>query len=625
MIKSLSLFALLFASQPLLHAGNVPFGHADWKASPTDPVGFAGQGNNWFPGATPPTTWSLGVDGKGQNIRWTVPIPGWTDAQPLVVGKRIVGVYSPHHVVCYDADTGKVLWQDELKLMTLPDRGAAGKPAGPVPDPAKAAKEQLLFERGLAWVRIRMSLTRRNASKQLDMNAATMAGRKPLIEHVAVTLAAWKQDSPDDGAAIEGLVQILQPAVAGDWATFAGNKEGTYIGNAFKVYVEKKCRTRLDNNWQGSVSDVMASPVSDGEIVVVTLGFGQVAAYELATGKRLWAWRDPELKPGSTSHCASPCLWKDLVLVPAAGKVENKQALPSILGVDKRTGVVRWETFENSGHGKESNWGINATHGHHMSPHLMRLPGGRAILVTNVGHLINPETGASLGQLPRVAAGNDNKNDGWGSGFISSVNGILYKGWGGDCGAPPYNAWPISLGPDDKAVIADGFSFAKSRSHGPFALSDRLMVAPFFLDPATGKVIKEPGRGQTLGTVSIAGRQLLSADATSPHPTRKDNRWIRVGSPPVAQLTTAVWDIGDPVAPKRVGENVLTVAGFTPDISAKHFPKAAELYPFDDMIVGHCTYQGIGFNFATDTSGITMHGSRLYLHSPSRLICIGEK
>ena len=63
---------LLLLATPA-HAGEVPFGHADWKASPTDPVGFAGQGNNWYPGATPPLTWSHTVDGKSQNIRWKVP------------------------------------------------------------------------------------------------------------------------------------------------------------------------------------------------------------------------------------------------------------------------------------------------------------------------------------------------------------------------------------------------------------------------------------------------------------------------------------------------------------------------------------------------------------------------
>ena len=40
----------------------IPFGHADWKPSPTDPVGFAGQGGNWYPGATPRS----GADDAGQ-------------------------------------------------------------------------------------------------------------------------------------------------------------------------------------------------------------------------------------------------------------------------------------------------------------------------------------------------------------------------------------------------------------------------------------------------------------------------------------------------------------------------------------------------------------------------------
>jgi hypothetical protein len=76
---------------------------------------------------------------------------------------------------------------------------------------------------------------------------------------------------------------------------------------------------------------------------------------------------------------------------------------------------------------------------------------------------------------------------------------------------------------------------------------------------------------------------------------------------------------------KTVEEGPLTGLSFTPDISAKHFPKAAELYPTAGMVVGHSNYQGIGFNFAVDTSGLTAIGSRIHLHSPGMLICIGEE
>jgi hypothetical protein len=124
---------------------------------------------------------------------------------------------------------------------------------------------------------------------------------------------------------------------------------------------------------------------------------------------------------------------------------------------------------------------------------------------------------------------------------------------------------------------------------------------------------------ERLGISSIAGRYLLSASGAG------SGGGGRIGAKPVGTLVTKIWDLSDPTAPKKVGENTLAIPGFTPDISAKHFPKAAELYPTADMVVGHVNYQGIGFNFAVDTSGLTVIGSRIYLHSPGMLICIGGK
>ena len=52
-----TLFFLTAITGSVLAGEAPPFGAADWKASPTDPVGFCGQGNNWYPGATPPVEW----------------------------------------------------------------------------------------------------------------------------------------------------------------------------------------------------------------------------------------------------------------------------------------------------------------------------------------------------------------------------------------------------------------------------------------------------------------------------------------------------------------------------------------------------------------------------------------
>ena len=110
-------------------AADVPFGHADWLPSPADPVGHAGQGANWYPGATPPTEWYEGLRGVGpmkvagrnslpteypedsrlgepiyldqrsKNILWKVATPGWSDSQPIVIGKRVVHVADRKSVV----------------------------------------------------------------------------------------------------------------------------------------------------------------------------------------------------------------------------------------------------------------------------------------------------------------------------------------------------------------------------------------------------------------------------------------------------------------------------------------------------------------------------------------------
>ena len=63
-------------------AGEVPFGHADWQASPTDPVGFAGQGRNWYPGNASAglVVRSIAVDPRGLYLdaRWADPEDrGW--------------------------------------------------------------------------------------------------------------------------------------------------------------------------------------------------------------------------------------------------------------------------------------------------------------------------------------------------------------------------------------------------------------------------------------------------------------------------------------------------------------------------------------------------------------------
>ncbi len=615
----------------------VHFGHTDWKPSPTDPVGFAGQGNNWYPGATPPVEWSDKADGTTRNILWKVPHPGWTDAQPIVVGKRVIGVYSPHHIVCYDADTGTVLWRDELKLMSLPVLQEDGRTISQAPAADEVAKRQLLFERALAQSRVHPATWlhyRGNAMLK------TVEERRPLIQYMAETMESWRadlqRDFPGLVPALNKDLELYQMALTKTPDEIKAATEDLRHGHGhFRSAVTKTLGlVSMASNWQGSISDVAATPVSDGEIVCLTMGFGQIAAYEVGTGRRLWAWRHPRMNPGPVNNVASPVLWKDLLIIPAPSMTRNKDAKQgrltnqmSLMAIDKRTGQVRWETLDRYTRGQETEWVPGSTHGIHESLHLMRLPQGsgvRALVIGGTGHIVDAETGESLGQLRGHVEvpgldGSGLKGYSSGHGFTAAVGDRVYRGTAEDNLSPTIYITQLKLTGNTVEQIPGPATDLKSYQ-GSFALSDKVLALEKVVDPHTGATLANLGR---TASAVIAGSHLVLADSCGGSTGPKQNE----GTDLLA-LSVRVFDISNPAKPKLVGTNLIQARGYTPDISGKYFPKYAAdpaLRRWGALVPGHVNYQGIGFNFTTDIGGLTAHGNRLYLHSPSWLYCIGEK
>jgi len=640
-------------------AGEVRFGHADWKASSTDPVGFAGQGNNWYPGATPPTEFWEGTptkvkvkigkrgaafnygeypneveadgyaDNQSRNIRWKVPVPGWSDSLPVVVGDKVVTLTSPHYVTCWDAETGKVVWQDELKLMTLPVLSADRKSIGPAPDPAKAAVAQGLFERTLGYLRVRIGATGFHRDRK-QVSPADWAPRAPLLNHAISVLEQWqtelKADYPDIGPTLDGELALLRDCLAGKTdeqrkatglkgypiGSFAGKAPGVYSSAPdLQSFAAKKLGLsagHLCNLWQGTISDTMATPVSDGAVVCVTFGTGQVGAYELATGKRLWAWRDPAMNAGSASHLPAPLLWKDLMIFMAAGKGNGYAT--TTMAVDKRTGAIRWEVSGGPG---GSVWG--SSHGDHMSPALVRL-GNRAVVVTNKGGVLDAETGATLVQLPTFAGADAryDKRDNWRAGFVTGVAGRVYRASAGDNYGPPTSIWPLRFD-GEKLAVEEGFVSEGKAGQGPFVLSDRLAVlGALLVDAATGKKIAAlPGMLKN-GAPALAGNHLIVARSDGDQREREDRMVL---------AKFAVFDVSDPAKPKLVSDrNLLGGAGLPSDIADKYFPEFRRPEMKQFAIGG---YLGIGGYFGVRTSGVTAHGRRLYIQSQTHLYCVGEQ
>ena len=614
------------------------FGAADWLPSETDAVGFAGQGNSWYPGATPPLEFSEGTvtnakvkveskrrrdgyfslsgpydaervlpvyaDNRSKNIVWKMATPGWSTSQPVVIGRRVITTHSPHHVVCWDAETGKVLWQDELKALMLPKLAADRQTLAPVADAAQAQKLQSLHELGLAVFRLSMACQPGLHKTILDVD-----DRKaliPLMGEVVKGMESLRKGvaevSPE---AVKAWDAHLEQLRVGMVASAASKEEaGKFRLDAFPNFVAKTTGVPLHNCWPGwQISDTIATPVSDGAIVGVQFGHGQVGAYEVATGKRLWAFRDPTVQATSTSHSPSPILWKDLLIVNAGG---GKGQTPTLLALDKHSGAVRWETP-----GGQGGCRMGGSHGDHMSHHLLRV-GGRALIISNKGAVVDAETGRELvAKLPGLTG----KNQGlWGSGYIGHAGDLVFKTYGGDCSPPPCENWQLKVtGPDQvEAVARPAMPF--SNSHGPFAISDQVLVmAGKLIDPATAQVLG----AVPAGTTSIVGKYLVIAgDLNNANGRDRQDRLC------LAKFT--IVDIANPAQPKVVSkDNYLGSSAMPVDIADTYFPGVVKNPDLKALTLGG--YHGVASGFGVMLSGVTAHGNRLYILSQSHLYCMGEK
>jgi hypothetical protein len=378
------------------------FGAADFVPTPETPIGFQADGNGWYPGATPAVVeWWDGTPGWGKvafrggtgncqppldgrttdedlrvlldrvpkNIIWKIPTPGHTDSQPLVIGDRIVNAYFPHFVVCYDRHTGKELWRDQLEMAFLPELQPDRKTIGPTPDPKEARKRQTLFE--IAWAMRYLSLCLRDYDGEEPGPAEYPRVRKA-IEHMGQWRNLLEEADPEAVPLLDEEIALAKRFLAGEHAIlgvgprkiaedrsiykkvpqFGDFDGGSGAGSRRKSlwsYAEKKLRASLRNNWPGWMPFQCTTSCSDGEVVIVRFYHGQVGAYEVATGKRRWAWRDPEAgMTDGASHMLSPRMKEDLIFLDLL--VEDKRKAPNgMLGIDKHNGSVRWFTPHSRG------------------------------------------------------------------------------------------------------------------------------------------------------------------------------------------------------------------------------------------------------------------------------------
>jgi len=167
------------------------------------------------------------------------------------------------------------------------------------------------------------------------------------------------------------------------------------------------------------------SPVTDGRLVVVHFGNGDLAAYDFV-GKQLWK-RNLEKDNGRYTvwwgHANSPVLVDDVVISvcmqDSLADLPGKKPVDSYLVAhDKRTGEPRWKTLRNTGAPSEE---ADA----YTTP-LVRTANGRRELVVMGGNQLDaydPATGQQLWYLPGLVGGRTVAGPTIGGGLIFATRG----------------------------------------------------------------------------------------------------------------------------------------------------------------------------------------------------------
>ena len=167
------------------------------------------------------------------------------------------------------------------------------------------------------------------------------------------------------------------------------------------------------------------SPVTDGEIVVVHFGNGDLAAYDFE-GQQLWL-HNLQQEYGDYSiwwgHANSPVLWKNLVISvcmqDSLDDVGDRRAESYLVAHDKRTGKVKWKTKRNTGaHAEEGD--------SYTTPLLYHTDDGPQLIVMGANQLdaYDPANGERLWYLPGVVGGRTITGPTVGLGMVFATQGM---------------------------------------------------------------------------------------------------------------------------------------------------------------------------------------------------------
>jgi outer membrane protein assembly factor BamB len=235
-------------------------GAADFVPSPEQPVGWRGNGNGYFPGARPVTSWNAKT---GQNVVWKVDLPWHSASSPIVVKDRVLIGVDPHNLMCFDADTGKLLWNNPTDQLDIIFAG----------NPAEAAKVRA------EWAE--MVTTKK--SKSLQKKAVPYGEKYGLI-------GCWSRAQGNTWATPISDGEFVYTAWASNTAACYRLEDGEIVWMKFWGPVEYGGNSlRKSDNAQSSSWNErwVPSPVLSAGVLITMQG-AVLRGVDAASGRPLW-------------------------------------------------------------------------------------------------------------------------------------------------------------------------------------------------------------------------------------------------------------------------------------------------------------------------------------------------
>jgi hypothetical protein len=496
-----------------------------------------------------------------------------------------------------DANTGKMLWQHRVLPLELDGKS-----------PEEAARVQEVIDVATAF-----AMLTHGASMFFAMPTKDGA---PLIEKLTERLPAWRKivaDADNDPGLLAAFDKAATAVAGRAKIEDAALKQTRQEIEEFIQLVQKRYRVMVSPQWYGYNGHANATPCSDGTLVYVAFGRGQVAAYDL-DGRRVWGRRfDKWSNERFGGLNLSPHLCDGVLIAKDLSNVTWH-------GLDAKTGKTLWSRPEAAVGSYYYQTALVVT---------LTAPDGkpkRVVIYPRDLSIRRATDDAALGQLPRLVKKGE---------IEGGIHHLLAQGdlvWRGMHHIDEAAGFRLRLVADDRVEVTPVWENKTMRCHWPFhtgALSIIIGQSGNLYSFATGESVAQLKEGRGLSSSSsVIGNLLFGASEAN----NGNNTWWRGPRPDgggqggegrptdrKAMVRFKLINLTDPKAPKTVSErNLLQEPGPAADIHVERF--FAGLDPF---LFAGC-YHGSASFFGCVMGGPAASGNRVFIQSATHLRCIGD-